>query len=139
MVWQHKRTVETLYKGYKLTYEGNTYNQNCPLSNNLTERIFTGADGIIYAVAVNLTRDAIGAYSGWVLFKFESRFELYDTSHYAAKEIFFDYNGKSAYVQISPLSDSASVHVPDLDVWFETWRMDLDEIKEEIRVDLSTP
>lgn len=131
--------VETTYEGYKLTYAGNTYNDCYPLSNNLTERIFTGVDGIIYAVAVNLSRDALGAYSSWVLFKLESKYELYELADYAAKEIDFKYKDEFAYVEIFPFSERAMVHVPALDVWFETSSIDLDEIREQIDTELSIP
>lgn len=132
-------TVETLYEGYKLTYAGNTYNECCPLSNNLTERIFKGADGIIYAVAVNLSRDALGAYSAWVLFKLESKYELYELADYAAKEIDFQYKEDFAYVEVFPFSERSMVHVPALDVCFETSSIDLDEIREQIDTELSIP
>lgn len=132
-------TVEDFYEGYKLTYAGNTYNDCCPLSNNLTERIFKGVDGIIYAVAVNLSRDALGAYSDWVLFKLASKYELYELADYAAKEIDFQYKEDFAYVEVFPFSVRAMVHVPALDVCFETSSIDLDEIRAEIDKELSTP
>lgn len=136
-----KTTVEDFYEGYKLTYAGNTYNDCCPLSNNLTNCVFRGEDGVIYAFAVNLSRDALGAYSAWVLFKFEDTFDLYEiTSEECFKEIDFYYGDCPAYVVIEPFDgEYHTVHVPDLDLCFESRSIDLDEIRAEIEEELSTP